>query len=163
MTLIVRQATSSDLATIARFSTALALELEQRTLDPETLKAGLHTLFDDPTRGRFYLAEEHGRAVGQVMVVPEWSDWRNGWFWWLQSVYVIERARRRGVFTAMFNHIELSMLAEAGVCGLRLYASRGNELARLSSLRVGMRESRYVVMEFDRPVPAVNTEQDDAR
>jgi len=150
MTLIVRSATSSDLATIARFNTALARETEQRALDGAVLQAGIAAVLNDPDKGRYFIAEEFGRPVGQLMVTTEWSDWRNSYFWWLQSVYVIERARRRGVFHALYNHVESLLKTEPGVCGIRLRVERANEGAQQTYATVGMSDSKYVVMEVDR-------------
>ena len=150
MTLIVRPAIASDLVTIARFNTALARETEQRTLDAAVLQPGIAALLDDPAKGRYFVAEEFGRPVGQLMITTEWSDWRNSFFWWLQSVYVIERARRRGVFRALYSHVESRMKSEAGVCGIRLCVKRENERAQQTYASVGMSDSRYVVMEVDR-------------
>jgi ribosomal protein S18 acetylase RimI-like enzyme len=84
------------------------------------------------------------------MVTTEWSDWRNSFFWWLQSVYVIERARQRGVFRALYSHVESLMKSETGVCGIRLCVERENERAQRTYASVGMSDSRYVVMEVDR-------------
>jgi GNAT superfamily N-acetyltransferase len=150
MTLIVRTAIAADLMTIVRFNAALALETEGRTLDPERLRRGVEAVLEDPEKGRYYVAEEHGRTVGQVLVTFEWSDWRNGYFWWLQSVYVTERSRGRGVFQEMFNHLNTLVRSERQVCGLRLYVARGNSKAQQAYRNVGMADSGYSVLEIDR-------------
>jgi GNAT superfamily N-acetyltransferase len=150
MTLIVRAAIAADLTTIVRFNTALALEIEGRTLDPERLRRGVEAVLEDAERGRYYIAEEHGRTVGQVLVTFEWSDWRNGYFWWLQNVYVTERSRGKGVFQEMFNHLNTLVRSEPQVCGLRLYVARGNSNAQQASRNVGMADSGYLVLEIDR-------------
>jgi GNAT superfamily N-acetyltransferase len=150
MTLIVRPAIAADLTTIVRFNAALALETEGRTLEPGRLRQGVEAVLADPEKGRYFVAEEHGRTVGQVLVTFEWSDWRNGHFWWLQSVYVAERARGRGVFQEMFNHLNMLLRSEPDVCGLRLYVARGNSKAQQAYRNVGMGDSGYLVLEIDR-------------
>jgi GNAT superfamily N-acetyltransferase len=150
MTLIVRPAIATDVATIVRFNVALALETENRTLDPERLRKGVQAVLDDPEKGRYFIAEEHGRTVGQVLVTYEWSDWRNGSFWWLQSIYVAERSRGRGVFQELYNHLNSLARSEPDVCGLRLYVARGNVQAQQAYRNVGMADSGYLVLEVDR-------------
>jgi GNAT superfamily N-acetyltransferase len=149
MTLIVRPAIAADLPTIIRFNAALALETEGQTLDSNRLRNGVESVLNDPEKGRYFIAEEHGRSVGQVLITLEWSDWRNAYFWWLQSLYVMERARGRGVFTALFNHLETLAKSE-GACGMRLYVARANANAQASYYKVGMMDSGYVVFEIDR-------------
>jgi GNAT superfamily N-acetyltransferase len=149
MTVIVRPAIEADLTTIVRFNAALALETEGQTLDVIRLRKGVESVLRDPEKGRYFIAEEHGRSVGQVMITLEWSDWRNAYFWWLQGIYVMERARGRGIFTALFSHLEMLAKSE-GACGLRLYVARANTNAQASYRRFGMMDSGYVVFEVDR-------------
>jgi GNAT superfamily N-acetyltransferase len=149
MTLIVRPAIAADMPTILRFNTALAFETEGRTLDANRLRNGVDSVLTDPEKGRYFIAEEHGRSVGQVLITLEWSDWRNAYFWWLQNVYVMERARGRGVFTALYNHLETLAKSE-GACGMRLYVARANSAAQASYYKSGMMDSGYVVFEIDR-------------
>ncbi|MFO0852582.1 MAG: GNAT family N-acetyltransferase [Gemmataceae bacterium] len=102
MDLTIRRATPADAATVARFNAALAWESEGKRLTPEVLARGVGKVLADPAKGFYTLAERGGEVVGQVMVTFEWSDWRDGWYWWIQSVYVVEAARRGGVFRALF-------------------------------------------------------------
>jgi len=150
MTLIVRPAIATDLMMIVRFNAALALETEGRILDAERLRKGVEAVLADPEKGRYFIAEEHGRTVGQVMVTFEWSDWRNAHFWWLSSIYVAERSRGRGVFQEIFNHLNSLASSEPEVCGLRLYVARGNTQAAQAYRNVGMSDSGYLVLEIDR-------------
>ena len=149
MTLIVRPAHEADLTTLVRFNAALALESEGQTLDVMRLRKGVESVLGDADKGRYFIAEEHGRSVGQVMITLEWSDWRNAYFWWLQGVYVMERARGRGVFRAIYSHLEMLAKSE-GACGLRLYVARANTNAQATYRKLGMMDSGYLVFEVDR-------------
>ena len=147
----VRPAGPADLATVAGFNTAMALETEQCRLEPDTVAAGVRAVLEDPTHGRYFLAEDaSGTVVGQLMVTYEWSDWRNGRFWWIQSVYVRPETRRQGVFSALFRHLEALLASEPRVCGLRLYVECDNELAQRAYASLGLEETGYIVMEIDR-------------
>ena len=95
------------------------------------------------------MAEIDGRVVGQLMITYEWSDWRNGVFWWIQSVYVLPEARRLGVFSELYAHLERLAKATPGVCGLRLYVEHANERAQATYRRCGMVDAGYRVMEVD--------------
>ena len=149
MELLVRAAEPGDMAAIVHGNIAMALEAEHKHLDPATVERGVRGVFDDPARGRYFVAEADGRVVGQAMYTTEWSDWRSGDFWWFQSVYVAPEARRLGVFRALYQHIERLAAADPGVCGLRLYVERGNLRAQQTYRRCGMRDAGYVVMEVD--------------
>jgi GNAT superfamily N-acetyltransferase len=94
-----------DADILARFNVELAKESENLALDPARVKAGVEALLRDPAKGTYFVAEAGGAVVGQLLITHEWSDWRNGDFWWLQSVYVRSDFRRRGVFQALFDHV----------------------------------------------------------
>src|SRR5438105_3262079 len=98
MPLNVRAATAADAAVVVEFNRLLAEESEGKTLDPALLRPGVTAVLADPVKGLYFLAEEAGVALGQMGLTFEFSDWRNGWMWWIQSVYVRPEARRRGVF-----------------------------------------------------------------
>ncbi len=143
----VRDATSADLAFIVAANTALAAETEGQTLDPSLLQAGVQAVLADPRLGRYYLAECDGQVLGQFMTTFEWSDWRNGLFLWIQSVYVMPGHRGDGVFRALFDHLEAVAREDARICGIRLYVDRRNEKAQSVYGRLGMHRSNYGVME----------------
>lgn len=149
MNLTIRAAIPADADTIAANNVAMALEAEHKRLDPVTATAGAHAVFADTGRGRYYLAELDDRVVGQLMITYEWSDWRNGVFWWIQSVYVGPAARRQGIFRALYAHVEALAKADGGVCGLRLYVDRDNRRAQETYRRCGMHDGGYLVMEVD--------------
>lgn len=142
----VRRAEREDRDRIVEFNRAMARETEGRELDLATIQAGVAALLADPRRGRYFLAEREGTAVGQAMVTFEWSDWRNGPIWWIQSVYVAPVHRQEGVYRRLHEHIR-RLSRQEGAVGLRLYVDRENEAARLTYERLGMERSRYVMYE----------------
>jgi GNAT superfamily N-acetyltransferase len=149
MSLIIRAATAADVPTIARFNAAMAWETEGLKLDRERLRRGVEAVLADPNKGFYWVAELDGRPAGQMLVTPEWSDWRNGAFWWIQSVYVEPPCRGRGVFRALYEHAERLARSEPGVCGLRLYVEEHNEGAQQAYLRLGMKPTSYRIFEVD--------------
>jgi GNAT superfamily N-acetyltransferase len=156
-TVLVRDAVLADCPTIVELSRSLALETEDKVLDPAILEAGVAQALADPDRLRFWIAEigSPPRSVGQVAITREWSDWRNGWVWWLQSVYVAEPERGRGVFRALFQHIKQQAQANPDVIGLRLYVENANRAAMRTYQSMGMKPGGYSVYEqlwLERPV-----------
>lgn len=145
----IRPAVEADADLIVGFNVALARESEGRVLDGATVARGVRNLLCDAGRGRYFLAECDGRVVGQLLVTSEWSDWRNGTFWWIQSVYVVPEHRGRGVYRALHRHVERTARAVGDVCGVRLYVEAANAAARAVYQRLGMRETRYLVYEHD--------------
>jgi GNAT superfamily N-acetyltransferase len=141
----VRQGEMRDVATVAVFNLRMAFETEKRRLNPTTLERGVQAVFEDPARGTYYVAEVNGTVVGCVLLTHEWSDWRNGDIWWLQSVYVDIEHRRLGVFKAMYSHVE-SLAREAGAIALRLYLERHNTRARETYASLGFEATEYDVM-----------------
>ena len=145
----IRDANSGDLEVICEFNGYMAAETEDMALEPQRLCEGVRRVLDDPGRGRYLVAEMDGRVIGQTMITFEWSDWRNGWFWWLQSAYVHPEARDGGVFRTLLEHVE-SLAREAGdVCGIRLYVDGDNEAAARAYDRLGVLASPYRMREKD--------------
>jgi len=143
----VRTATAEDADLLAQFNVRMAEETEDKTLDSETVRAGVQALLDDPSRGFYLVAVRGEEVVGSLMITPEWSDWRNGAFWWIQSVYVRLGARRAGVYRALHHAVRKQAEATDDVCGLRLYVERGNEAARETYEALGMTETSYRMYE----------------
>jgi ribosomal protein S18 acetylase RimI-like enzyme len=146
MDILVRNAEPTDWATIAEFNRALATETEDKDLDWDILSAGVRRLLEDQAKGRYFIGEIDGRIVGTTMITYEWSDWRDGWIWWIQSVYVHPDFRGCGVFSRLYRHIEALAAAE-DVRAVRLYVLKSNQRARATYLKLGMHESGYTVLE----------------
>lgn len=146
MTSTIRPALLSDAPTLTAFNAAMALETEQLTLDPALLAAGVLAGLADPNKARYFVAEADGRVVGQLMLTLEWSDWRNGVIWWIQSVYIEPSARRQGVFTTLYRHVE-QLAKAAGAVGLRLYVEQHNHAGQQTYKQLGMKLTEYRVME----------------
>ncbi len=147
--LAIRTATDADVPTLAAFNVAMARETEDKALDPDTVRAGVQALLDDPTRGFYLVAERDGEVVGSLMITTEWSDWRNGDFWWVQSVYVRPEARRQGVYSALYAQVKARAAEKTHppVCGIRLYVERTNTAARQAYRALGMVETGYRLYE----------------
>ena len=143
----IRDATASDLPFIVAANAALASETEGQALDSALLQAGVQAALEDPRLGLYYLAERDGQVLGQLMTTFEWSDWRNGLFLWIQSVYVLPEHRGGGVFKALFDHLAGVAREDPRICGIRLYVDRGNEKAKSVYGRLGLHRSNYGVME----------------
>ena len=145
---VVREAVAADRDWLADCALAMALETERRQLDPGIVRAGVDAGIADPAKARYFLAVDgDGAPVGTLMLTREWSDWRNGDWWWIQSVYVVRAWRRRGVFTALYRHAEALARTTPGVVGLRLYVERGNEAARRTYATLGMVDAGYDILE----------------
>lgn len=143
----IRRATSDDLEIVVSFNVAMAEETEGKTLDPVIARAGCAAGLGDPSRSLYFIAELEGKRVAQTMVTTEWSDWRNGLFWWIQSVYVLPEFRRCGAFRALYLHIQSEAKRRDDVCGLRLYAHHENERAIDTYLKLGMSKTQYMLLE----------------
>jgi GNAT superfamily N-acetyltransferase len=147
MSVTIRRAMPADVATVVEFNRLLAEESEGKTLDTALLTAGVTAGLADPNKGPYFLACEGDTVLGQMGITFEWSDWRNGWFWWIQSVYVRPAARRSGVFRALYEHIYQAAQQDPQVVGLRLYVERDNQRAHQTYLRMGLEWTSYQVME----------------
>jgi GNAT superfamily N-acetyltransferase len=146
MNVIVRPARMEDAAVIAEFNGKLASESEGKALDPKTVLAGVKALLGDSAKGRYFVATRDGQVVGQAAVSFEWSDWRNGWLWWLQSVYVHSEHRSQGIFRLIHAAIRDAAKAEH-VVGLRLYVDGANSAGMAVYRSVGMQRTRYLIYE----------------
>lgn len=147
----VRQATRADAPILIEFNCAMALETERKELLPEVIGAGVRALLANPAAGFYVVAEAEGRTVGALLVTKEWSDWRNGTFWWIQSVYVRPERRRQGVYKALYRHVKEMAAKDPGVCGFRLYVERENTRAQSTYTSLGMQETSYRVFEELKP------------
>jgi GNAT superfamily N-acetyltransferase len=149
MTLRIREAVLSDAQLIAAFNLRLAEESEGLHLDEAVVQAGVAAVLKDPAKGMYYVAEVAGAVAGQLMITYEWSDWRNGNIWWIQSVFVKPEFRRAGVFRALFSHLQTLARTRNDVCSLRLYVHTENTRASQSYERLGMTRTHYKIYELD--------------
>ena len=154
----VRTAHAADAPLIAAWNAAMAWETEHKRLDPDVLAAGVAAGLADASKARYFIAmddtavagrETIGVPVGTLMLTTEWSDWRNGDWWWIQSVYVPEEHRRSGVFAALYRHVEHLAREAPGVIGLRLYVERENTIAQRTYEALGMRDAGYAIREVE--------------
>ena len=139
----IRNAMRDDVPFLADCNIAMAYESEKKHLDRDVLTRGIVAVFDHPERGFYVVAECDGKSVGSLLITHEWSDWRNGGWWWIQSVYVMPDARRGGVFSAMYREIESRAHAGEGVIGLRLYVEKENARAQKTYAALGMEPAYY--------------------
>jgi ribosomal protein S18 acetylase RimI-like enzyme len=143
----VRAARPDDLSFLVASNRAMALETERRELPEATVTAGVRAALGDAGRGRYWIADRAGEAVGCLLVTTEWSDWREGWFWWIQSVYVVPAARGRGVYARLHARVREEARAAGDVVGLRLYVEQDNHRAQATYRRLGMAPTRYRMFE----------------
>ncbi len=145
----IRRATSADARFIVESNIAMALETEGMALDADVVGPGVSAVLADESLGFYLVAELEGRLAGQLMITLEWSDWRNGLWWWIQSVYVGPGFRRRGVYTALHRHAAEAAQATGGVCGLRLYVEQENSIAQQVYRSLDMYPTRYHMYEVE--------------
>lgn len=152
----IRAASAHDRDLLAQWAAAMALETEHKHLDPATVLAGVEAAIADPAKARYFVAvreatvagrETIASAAGTLMLTREWSDWRNGDWWWIQSVYVTPAHRRQGVFAALYRHVEQLARTTPGVIGLRLYVERDNADAQRTYQALGMVDAGYAIYE----------------
>jgi ribosomal protein S18 acetylase RimI-like enzyme len=146
--MIVREASEQDIPSLLDFQLKMALETENITLEISSLTMGVHRIFKDSTKGRYYIAEESGEVVGCLMTTYEWSDWRNGTVLWIQSVYVEKKHRGQGVYKEMYSHIQQLVDADPGLKGIRLYVDKTNMAAQQTYKKLGMNGEHYTVYEW---------------
>jgi GNAT superfamily N-acetyltransferase len=147
----IRVAGVSDAENLVRFNAAMALETERKVLLADVIRAGVQHLLAHPEMGFYVIAESGGEPAGALMVTNEWSDWRNGNFWWVQSVYVRPEFRRRGVYRQLYQWLQARAAHDASICGFRLYVERDNVRAQSTYRTSGMDETRYIVFEELKP------------
>lgn len=143
---MIRRATRNDAEIIAEFNYLMAIETEDFDLDKSVLLDGVIALIGDQHKGQYFLLEKNDEVVGQTLITYEWSDWRNGWIWWVQSVFVKKEYRRQGVFKDLYTHIE-AMATQQNVKALRLYVEKENTPAMKTYEELGMVSNRYHMYE----------------
>ena len=143
----IRLAKGSDADELVAFNQAMALETEGKTLDPGKIAPGVAAVFGDEKKGFYVVAEQDDKIVGGLMVTYEWSDWRNAWFWWIQSVYILPEARGTRLYSRMYEFVKARAAETGNVCGFRLYVETENIHAQSVYDAVGMSRSHYLMYE----------------
>jgi len=149
--MIIRQALAQDAAELAEFNISMARETEDAELIPEVIRAGVEALIEHPERGFYLVVELDNGIQASLMVTHEWSDWRNGMFWWIQSVYVRPEYRRQGLYRTLYERVKELAEQDESVCGFRLYVERDNRDAQQTYNAMGMRETEYKIFEELQP------------
>lgn len=143
----IRLAVEADTDALVEFNQAMALETEGKTLDAQILKSGVESVFHDEKKGFYVVAEDDEQIVGGLMITFEWSDWRDGWFWWIQSVYILPEFRGRGIYRFLYDFVKAAALEKKDVCGFRLYVEKENTGAQKVYEKLGMEVSHYLMYE----------------
>ncbi len=146
--MIIREATRTDIPTIIDFQKKMAWETEKITLDDAVVTLGVHNLFADPAKGKYYVATAGDQIAGCLMTTFEWSDWRNGTVLWIQSVYIASAFRGKGVYKKLYEHIQLLVSNNADLRGIRLYVDKTNKDAQAVYQKLGMNGEHYQVFEW---------------
>lgn len=143
----IRIAIETDADSLVEFNQAMALETEGKLLEAATLASGVSAVFGDEKKGFYVVAEADDRIVGGLMVTYEWSDWRNAWFWWIQSVYIRPEVRGQRIYARLYDFVKAKAAENGNVCGFRLYVENDNSRAQRVYERVGMESSHYLMYE----------------
>jgi ribosomal protein S18 acetylase RimI-like enzyme len=147
MSLSIRKATLQDAEHIVHFNIAMAMETEEKALNEVTVAAGVKALFNQPQAGFYIVAEMDHQVVGSLLITTEWSDWRNGTFWWVQSVYIAPEYRRQGIYRKLYDYVKSIAKNHPNVCGFRLYVEKENFVAQKTYLSLGMQPTQYFMFE----------------
>ncbi len=148
MAIKIRPGLLFDVQTIAGFQIKMAWETEALKLDPTTVEKGVEAVFDDPTKGKYWLAEMDGKVIGGLLTIPEWSDWRNGTVLWIHSVYVVSEFRKQGVYKKLYTHLKQLVETSSDLRGLRLYVDKSNQKAQAVYEILGMTGEHYHLYEW---------------
>ena len=144
----IRLAKKEDTAALVDFNQAMALETEGKQLDELVLQSGVRAVLDGADKGFYAVAENaDGQIVGGLLVTFEWSDWRNSWFWWIQSVYILPEMRGKKIYSLLYNFVKETARERRDVCGFRLYVERENARAQAVYEKLGMEASHYLMYE----------------
>ena len=144
----IRKAIADDTPAIVNFQLQMARETEDILLDEDTVTKGVEAVFRDPGKGTYFVATEDAKVVASLLITYEWSDWRNGNIWWIQSVFVVPSARGKGAFKALYDHVKDNVVGSGELRGIRLYVERGNHGAQEVYRKLGMNGNHYQVFEW---------------
>lgn len=146
MEVIITKGQKEEIEIIAQFQVDMAMESEGTLLDKDTVTKGVSAAMNDENKGSYYVAKVDGRVVGSLMLTREWSDWNNGWYWWIQSVYVAPEYRRQGIYKSMY-HAVCEDAKKQNVTHVRLYVDKTNTRGQKVYSSLGMQESHYLIYE----------------
>ena len=146
--IVIRKAEISDITTLVDFMLKMAKETEDLNLDASVLEAGIAGGLKDTKKAEYFIAENNGNSIGSLMITKEWSDWRNAWVLWIQSVYTVEKYRNKGVYRSLYNHIQQLVKKEENYCGIRLYVDNTNVVAQRVYSKLGMNGEHYTLYEW---------------
>ena len=146
----IRLATRADINALVGFNQAMALETEAKQLEASVLTPGVAAVFEDENKGFYVVAQIDATVVGGLLITFEWSDWRNKWFWWIQSVYILPEYRGRSIYSRMYEFVKTLSEERGDVCGFRLYVERENERAQRVYEKLGMNQSHYLAYEEEK-------------
>jgi len=155
---LIRTATVADAGSLVRFNQAMALETEGKELALETITNGVEAVFSDEKKGFYVVADQDDRIIGGLMVTYEWSDWRDKWFWWIQSVYILPEGRGRGLYSRMYEFVKQKAAEAGNVCGFRLYVENDNFHAQKVYEALGMESSHYLMYEEELSEPPASAD-----
>ena len=144
----VREAKKNDACKIVEFQMAMAFETESLELDKSVLSLGVNAVLEDHSKARYFIAEDDGNSIGMLMITLEWSDWRNGWVWWIQSVYTAPEYRKQGIYKQLYEHIKSLVAASDNIRGIRLYVDNRNTAAQKVYRSLGMNGDHYTTYEW---------------
>ncbi len=147
MSITIRSAALADALLLARWAQAMALETEQKILPDSDIIPGTRRAIEQAELAQYFIAEINSQPAGCLMLTNEWSDWRNGLWWWIQSVFVAPEFRRQGVYRAMYEHVQQLAIQNPDVHGIRLYVEKENSTAQHTYQSLGMRDAHYLVFE----------------
>ena len=142
----IRLATIEDTDTFVEFNAAMAVETEGKRLDPDVVEPAVRSVFTDTEKGFYVVAEDGGQIVGGLMVTYEWSDWRNAWWWWIQSVYIRPEGRGKRIYSLLYDFVK-AKAKDSGAYGIRLYVETENVHAQQVYEKVGMNRSPYFMYD----------------
>ena len=145
----VLKAQKSDIPEIIQFNINMAMETENKKLDRQTVTKGVQEVFNSPSLGYYIIVKDSSGILGCLMITYEWSDWRNGMFWWIQSVYVEKEYRQQGVYKKMYSYIKDKALKDNSCTGIRLYVEQENKIAQSVYTKLEMKETHYKLFEID--------------
>jgi GNAT superfamily N-acetyltransferase len=145
--ILIRLAKKKDASALVEFNQAMALETEGKMLVDEKITNGVRAVFSDEKKGFYVVAEDDGKIVGGLMLTFEWSDWRNAWFWWIQSVYILPDYRGKRIYSQLYEFVKSEAKERGDVCGFRLYVEHDNLKAQKVYQKLGMESSHYLMYE----------------